>query len=155
MVLLGSFVLILSLLGQTSSTPVYRNDIFNSEELLKLQKEDSIEKRIKVYQEASERVQKTLEQSVAKEEFDTVPDRLGTWTLLLAESLTDIETNLKAKKKPRDLIKYEIHVRKAIGDMEGYKLKAPVDQQEAFRSCIDQAERIHKKFVELLFRLNS
>jgi hypothetical protein len=155
MALLGSFFLILSLLCRTCPAPAYGDGIFSPEEMRRLQKEDSVENRIKIYQEASERIQKDLHQSAAKEEFKTVPDKLKTWTLLLANSLEDIETNLKAKKKPRSLINYEIHVRKAIGNTESYKIKAPADQEDAFNSCIAQAENVHKKFVEILFQLKS
>jgi hypothetical protein len=155
MAFLGSFILILSLLCQTSPAPAYPDDFFSGAELLKLKKEDSVEKRIKTYQAASERIQKNLQQSAAKEEFNAVPDTLKNWTRLLDESLADIETNLKAKNKPRSLIKYEIHVRKAIVNMKNYKIKAPADQQDAFASCMAQAESVHKKFVEILFRLKS
>ena len=155
MALLGSFILILNLLSQTSSVPAHGDDIFSPEEIRQLKKGNSVEHRIKIYQAASERIQKSLQQSAAKEEFKIVPDTLKTWTLLLANSLEDIETNLKAKKKPRSLINYEIHVRKAIVNMKGYKIKAPADQQDAFISCIDHAESVHKKFVEILFQLKS
>jgi hypothetical protein len=155
MALLGSFILILNLLCQTGSVPAYGDDIFSPEEIRQLQKGDSVENRIKIYQAASVRIQKNLQQSVAKEEFKMVPDTLKTWTLLLAKSLEDIETNLKAQKKPRSLINYEIHVRKAIVNTKGHKIKAPADQQDAFNSGIAQAESVHKKFVEILFQLKS
>jgi hypothetical protein len=155
MTLLGSFILILTLLCRTSSDPVYADAIFSPAEIDQLQKGDSVEHRIKIYQAASVRIQKSLQQSVDKEEFKTVPDTLETWTLLLAKSLEDIEMNLKAKNKPRSLINYEIQARKAIGNMKGYKIKAPADQQDAFNSCIVQAESVHKKFVEILFKLKS
>jgi hypothetical protein len=155
MALLGSFILILNLLFPTSSVPAFGGDIFSPEEIRQLKKGDSVEHRTKIYQTASARIQKTLQQSVAKEEFPIIPDTLKTWMLLLAKSLEDIETNLKAKNKPRSLINYEIHVRKAIVNMKSYKIKAPADQQDAFDSCIAQAESVHKKFVEVLFRLKS
>jgi hypothetical protein len=155
MVLPGSFILILNLLCQTGSVPAHGNDIFSPTEIRQLEKRDSVEPRIKIYQEASVRIQKSLQESAAKEEFKTTPDTLKIWTLLLAKSLEDIETNLKAKNKPRSLINYEIHVRKAIVHTKGYKIRAPADQQDAFNSCIAQAESVHQKFVEILFRLKS
>jgi hypothetical protein len=155
MAVLGSFILILCMLTQTGPAPAFGDGLFSPAELLQLRKGDSLEHRIKIYRAASMRIQKNLQQSVAKEEFETVPDALKTWILLLTKSLEDVETNLKAKKKPISLINYEIHVRKAISDMQGYKLKAPTDQQDAFNSCIAQAESVHKKFVEILFRLKS
>jgi hypothetical protein len=155
MLLLGLFVLILNLMCQTSPAPANGNHIFSSEETLKLQKANSVKNRIKIYQAASARIQKNLQQSVSKEEFETVPGALKIWISLLARSLEDIETNLKTKKKPRYLINYEIHLRKAIGDMQGHKIKAPTGQMEAFDSCITQAKNVHKKLVEMLFQLNS
>jgi hypothetical protein len=155
MVALGSLVLILNLLCLTGSTPSYGTDIFSADEILKLKKEDSVERRAKIYQSASVRIQKNLQQSADKEEFKIVPDLLKTWNLLLSKSIEDIETNLKAKHKPRSLIDYEIHVRKAIGDVKGYKIKAPADYEDAFNSCIAQAESAHKKLVDMLFQLKS
>jgi hypothetical protein len=155
MALLGSFILFLSLLGQTGPATAVGDEPFSSAELLKLKKRDSVESRIKIYREASIRIQKNLQQSAAKEEFETVSDALKTWILLLTKSLEDIETNLKAKKKPISLINYEIHVRKAISSIQGYKLKAPADQQDDYDSCIAQAESVRKKFVEILFQLKS
>jgi hypothetical protein len=155
MALLGSLIFVLNLLCQTSSNPVYTDNLFSPAEIRQLQKGDSVGPRIKIYQAASIRIERSLQQSVAKEDFKAIPDTLKTWTLLLNKSLEDIETNLKAKNKPLSLINYEIHVRKAIGNTKGFKIKAPADQQDAFDSYIAQAENVHKKFVEILFRLKS
>jgi hypothetical protein len=127
-------------------------DIFLPSEKAQIKQADTVERRIKVYEAASKRIQQSLEAAIAKDNFHAVPDNLQLWTSLLAKSLEDIEANLKAKKKPRALIRYEIQVRKSISRTESLKIRAPVDQQDIFDSCIAQAERVRKRFVEILFR---
>jgi len=137
---------------QAGGIPPGVEDILIPAEKVQMQKANSIDRRIKVYEAASKRIQQTLHDCVAKQEFEQVPDTLKLWTSLLAKSLEDIEANLKSKKKSRNLINYEIQVRKAIADTQGYKIRAPVEQQDDFDSCLAQAETIRKKLVEILFR---
>jgi len=152
---LTSLLLILMLLGQAVPLFVGADDVFSPKEKAKLLRETSIDGRTKVYREASIRIQKGLHQSISKKEIAGVPDTLKIWNTLLAKSLEDIESNLKAKKKPRSLINYEIQVRKAIVDIQNYKITAPVDQQNAYDACLADAERVRKRFVEILFALKS
>jgi len=153
MALLGSLLVVLNMLCQAGVPLANADDIFSSAEKAELgMAAGSIEHRIKIYDAASVRIQHDLQLSVQKNDFDAVPGALKTWISALSKSLEDIEANLKAKKKSRNLIGYEIQVRKAIADTEGLKIKAPVDQQEAFDSCLAQAETIRKKFVDILFR---
>jgi exonuclease III len=140
------------LLFQTAGAPFIPNDIFLPQERAKIEREDSVEKRIKVYQAASRRIQKSLETAVLKGDFSAVPRNLQIWSALLSKSLEDIEANLKTKKKSRALIKFEIDVRKSITHTEDLKIRAPADQQDLFDKCIATAEAVHKRFVEILFR---
>jgi hypothetical protein len=153
MAFIASLILMLNMLCQAAGVPADTDDIFTPAEKAQLQKETSADRRIKIYQKVSVRIQQKLHQSVAKADYDAVPDTLKRWTALLSKSLTDIETNLKATKKTRNLINYEISVRKTIVDTQSYKIKAPVDQQDVFDACIAQAEVIHRKIVEILFKL--
>jgi hypothetical protein len=148
----ASFILILNMLCQASGVPADTDDIFSPKEKTQLQKTTSADGRINIYQKASVRLQENLKQSVANAELDTVSDTLKRWTSLLFKSFDDIKINLKAKKKSRNLINYEIHVRKAIVDTRGYKLIAPLDQQDDFDACLAQAEAIRSKMVEILFK---
>ena len=81
-----------------------------------------------------------------------MPDALKLWVALLSGSLEDIEANLKTNKKSKALIRYEIQVRKANATFQGYKAKAPVDQQDVLDEQIAGAEKIRKKFVDIIFR---
>jgi len=145
------FTFALALCLQAADTSAVQGDIFIPSEKAKIEKANTVEKRIKVYETASKRIQQELE-AAATDEFQKVPDNLKIWTALLAKSLEDIETNLKTKKKSRALINYEIQLRKSITRTESLKIRAPVDQQDVFDSCLDQAEKIRKRFVEILFR---
>jgi hypothetical protein len=136
---------------QIAGVPFTQDDIFLPAEKAKIETEQNVEKRIKVYEAASKRIQKSMEASVRKDDFSAVPHDLQLWTALLSKSLEDIEANLKTKKKSRALIKYEIQVRKSIDRTESFKIRAPVDQQDVFDECIAKAEAIHEKFVRILF----
>jgi hypothetical protein len=153
--ILASFALILGMMSQAVAVPADWGDVLSFEEQAKISREKSVDGRTKIYRAASIRIQKNLQQFVSKKEFESVPDTLKLWTTLLAKSLEDIETNLQAKKKPRSLINYEIQIRKTIVDIQGYKIAAPVDQQDAFDSCLAEAEKVRKRFVNILFELKS
>jgi hypothetical protein len=140
------------LLLQAIGTSPMQGDIFLPSEKAQIEQADGIERRIKVYEAASKRIHQSLEAAIVKDDFHTVPDNLQRWTSLLAKSMEDIEANLKAKKKSRALIRYEIQVRKSISRTESLKIRAPVDQQDIFNACIAQAEKVRKRFVEILFR---
>lgn len=148
---IGPFALLLAFFFQAGDVPPVAGEVFNSAEKAQLENAKNIEQRIKVYTAASRRIQQTLEASVDKEDFRTVPENLTLWIALLSKSLEDIEANLKSKKKSGALIKYEIQLRKSIANTASLKIKAPVDQQDLFDSCISQAETVRRKFVAILF----
>jgi len=145
------FALLLAFFFQAGDVPPVAGEVFNSAEKAQLENATNIEQRIKVYTATSRRIQQTLETSVDKEDFRTVPENLTLWIALLSKSLEDIEANLKSKKKSGALIKYEIQLRKSIANTASLKIKAPVDQQDLFDSCISQAETVRRKFVAILF----
>jgi hypothetical protein len=129
----------------------FPDDVLSAAEKAQMERGINVERRIKIYASASARIQKELQDAIAKENFQTVPNHLNKWILLLSSSLRDIESNLKAKKKSRPLINYEIQVRKAIANTQKSKMRVPVEQQDIFESCLSQAETIRKKFVQILF----
>ncbi len=133
--------------------PDFPTGTFTEKEAREIEKQsDNIEKRIKVYRKASERMLKNLEKAVSGKEFQTVPEALSTWTILITESLKDIQDNLEQnKKRPKPLVKYEIQVRKAIKNIRDLKIRAPVDQQDVFDRCISRAEDVRSKMVDILF----
>jgi hypothetical protein len=144
----------LSLMIQATGFSLPENSALNAKEKLKIEKELKIENRIKIYRQASERIQKNIENAVRNEKYQTLPTDLKLWASLLDESLEDIRANLRTKKKSKNLIRFEIQVRKAISDSEGYKLKAPIEMQDLFNSCLDKAEKIRQAFVDILFKTN-
>jgi len=145
------FALLLAFFFQAGDVPPVAGEVFNSAEKAQLENAKNIEQRIKVYTATSRRIQQTLETSVDKEDFRTVPENLTLWIALLSKSLEDVEANLKSKKKSGALIKYEIQLRKSITNTTSLKIRAPVDQQDLFDSCISQAETVRRKFVAILF----
>ena len=148
---LSTFILTISMFLQASGAPFFEGDIFTDKEIIKLEKEKDVNDRIKIYTNASKRIQKRLNEAASKGEFGSVPDDLNLWMELLIKSLEDIKTNLEPGKKSKNLIKYEIQVRKSLADMEDYMIKAPLEQQDAFESSIRQAGEIRQRFVALIF----
>ena len=76
---------------------------------------------------------------------------MRSWLDLLSEAQQDIEQNISRKKKSKNLIRFEIHLRKAIGDLKERKLQVPADQQEDFESWLTRLDHVRKKFVDILF----
>ena len=146
-----SLSLLLGLLMQGESAHRIEDNYLTATERAQLQRESDIGRRIKIYDAASVRLHKALGAAVAKGDFQGVPASLESWTLLLASSLKDIEDSVGPRKKPKTLIQYEIHVRKAIFDIQDYQIRATIDQQDIFDSCLARAEAIRKKFVDVLF----
>jgi len=144
--------LTLSLFLLAGAVAAFPDGILSPAEKLRIEGESKVENRVKVYEAASVRIQRAIQAAISKDEFGTVPENMELWTTLLEHSLKDIETNLKSKKKPRPLIKYEIQVRKAIAATQKSKIRAPVGQQDVFDSCVARAAAVHKRLVELLFR---
>ena len=126
----------------------------NSTEKIKIESEQKIENRIKIYREASERIQKNIADGVSKDDYQTVPVDLKLWASLLSESMKDIQENLKTKNKSKNLIRYEIQLRKAISNSQNYKIKAPMELHDVFDTCLGQAEKIRQRFVDILFKTN-
>jgi hypothetical protein len=143
--------LALVLLPQAGSMPAFPEGIFSPEEKTKLEWGSKVENRIKVYEKASSRIHRTVQTAISKGEFQQVPEKLELWASLLEASLQDIRANLKTKKKPRPLIKYEIQVRKAIAATQDSKIGAPVEQLDLIDSSLARASAVHKKLVEILF----
>jgi hypothetical protein len=152
MLILWSIVLSILIQAGTFTPPA--GSALNEGEKLKIANEASVESRIKIYRQASERIQKNIEDAVSKDSFQALPADLKMWTSLLSESLNDIQSNLKSKKKSKNLIRFEIQVRKAISNSQSYKIKSPVETHDDFDACLDQAEKIRRQFVDILFKIN-
>ena len=145
-------VLAILLFVQGAAAPPFTEEILNPKEKERIARATNVEQRIKVYEAASKRIQQTLHSMADGGDFSKFPDTLKLWTSLLSGSLEDIEANLKTKKKSRALIRYEIQVRKAITEAQDYKNSIPEEQEEIYNSALAQAEKIRKRFVEIVFK---
>ncbi len=118
----------------------------------RLEKETKLDRRIKIYEAASIRYQNSITTSVQNQEFQSVPSQLKSWGNLLGTAQKDVEKSEARKEKSKALIHFEIHLRKAISDIQELKLKGSVDDFDSFESWLAKAEEVHKKFVDLLFQ---
>lgn len=116
-----------------------------------LEREVKIDNRINLYRNASTRCLGSFMHAMARHDLQFVDGHLSSWLAFLGASLKDVEANVGRKKRSRALIRYEIHLRKAIVDVRGAKLKATVEHEKAFDSWLAEAEEIRKKFVHILF----
>jgi hypothetical protein len=144
-------ILIFGLRMQAASLLPSAADGLTSVERERLQREQKIDNRIKIYENASARLFKTLEAAVLKEDFQSVPAILKFFTTLLNLAIKDIDQNESRKRKSRALIRYEIQLHKTISGVQGFKIRAPVDQQDDFDAWLNRAEEIRKKFMDILF----
>jgi hypothetical protein len=144
--------LIVFLLLPTATDLSFTEGILNPKEKEKFAKAINVEQRIKVYESATVRIHQTLHEIAAKRDFTQISSTLRVWNTLLTGSLQDIEANLKTKKKSRPLIRYEIQVRKLLKETDGYKNGIPAEEEDAFKSLLAEAEKIRKRFVEIIFR---
>jgi hypothetical protein len=153
MFLFWPFILITGVLFQNGSAPAFPDGIFTAKEKEKIEKNaDDLEERMEAYRDASVRINKSIQKAFSGREYGQAALLLETWTTLLSESLKDIEANLdRDERKPKDLIKYEIQIRKAVKDIRDYKIRAPGDQQDDFDRCISLAESVRMRMVEILF----
>jgi len=154
MVLLSlSLTLICSLAMQAAAlAPAPGPDCLLATEQSRLQTEIKLNNRIKIYDEASTRCQNSLAALVRHQDLQAVPAQLKSWLNLLEISLKDIDSSTARKDKSRNLIRYEIHLRKAVGNVQELKLKATADQFDDFERFIARAQEIHKKLVNMLFQ---
>lgn len=118
----------------------------------RLEKETKLDNRIKIYEEASNRCQQLLTDLVQRQDYQLVPGYLQSWSSLLDQSLNDIEASPGRKDKSRALRKFQINLRKAESAVQELKLKATVDQFDAFEAWLRRAEQVHKRFMDLLFQ---
>ncbi len=146
-----SLLFVFALLSQAGSSPHGSDLGLTAAEKDALQREQKIDNRIKIYDNASERLSKTVESLVQKDSYQSVPDALRSWGDVLEMAAKDIDSNASRKKKSKALIRFEIRLRKEIGAAQEYKIRAPVDQQDLFNSWLNRAEEIRKKFVDILF----
>lgn len=154
MSVIWSCFLFLAVLLQAGEEASFPDRIFTAKEENKLENNpDDLEERIEVYKDASERIYKAVVKNISDRDFDALTHQLGIWLILLSESIKDIESNINLNKKiPKDLIKYEIQVRKAINDLRESKTRAPYEMQDLFEQSIDQADAIRGKIVDILFQ---
>ncbi len=120
-------------------------------EISRPEKEARLDRRIKIYDEASERYKNTLIRLVQMQELPSVPAQLKSWSEMLNASLKDIEASPGRKDKSKALLRYEIHLRRAISAVQESKIKANVEQVGAFEAWLTQTEEIRKRLVAILF----
>ncbi len=132
-------------------TSVPAQGCLTANESAQLEKGPKVESRLKTYASASNRFHNSLVSSASANQTDAVPPLLKCWLEVLNAAAADIDSNLERKKKSRTLREFEIQLRRAILDVQNYKIKAPVEQQDQIDDWIAKAEKIHERFMSFLF----
>jgi len=79
-------------------------------------------------------------------------EQLKAWPDLMAEASRDIDRNIGRKKKSKNLIHFEIQLRRALLDLRNLKFQVPHEYQDEFESVLDRVDGVRKKLVEILFQ---
>ena len=137
--------------GQQSASWSTDSSGLTPSERLKLEAANKTDDRIKIYETGSKRLLGDVKTMAETQEITKLRDLLLSWANLISASKEDIEKNVNRKKKSRALILYEIHLRKAIGEINNLRLAFPAVDNQYWQSWIDKAESVRKTFVEILF----
>jgi hypothetical protein len=116
-----------------------------------LEAAQKIDKRIKIYDQASDQRRRAVEKAAGQKNSDAVTSALRSWTELLDYALTDIQANAKQSSRSKALKNFEIHLRKAIGEMGDLETKGSYEQYEVFESWMRHANEVRQKLVLILF----
>jgi len=151
--MLLAWTLILAVVSQEmpSNSKARVSEPLTAAEKNQLEREPNVEDRIRVYEAASSRIYGSIRNLILRQQFGDVGAKMSSWLDLLSEAQQDIEQNISRKKKSKNLIRFEIHLRKAIGDLKERKLQVPADQQEDFESWLTRLDHVRKKFVDIPF----
>jgi hypothetical protein len=150
--LFASLLLALTLTMHAQELPFDELGCILPGELSRLRSERNLDNRIRIYDAASNRCGKLVLDAISKEDPHSLTRSLASWMSVLELSLKDISANANPKKKSRALIRYEINLRKAIGNVDEFKLKATYEQIDEIESWIRKADGIRKRFVDILFQ---
>jgi len=126
-------------------------DGLSSFERSRLTAAQNIEKRIKIYAEASNDRRRSVERAIAEQNFDGIALILRSWAEVLDFSLIDIQANAGKKARSGALKNYEIQLRKAMSAVSDLKTKGSYEQLENFESWLRHAGEVQKKLVAILF----
>ena len=129
-------------------------EIYTPSEKKRLTSAKSLDNRIRVYDAAFERIRKELEKDMREDRFDDAARKLSNWSVLLSESLADIEANSNPKRRSNRLRQYETHLRQAVNGMRSISMRAPTTElYGAFVSFMEQAEETRRKFMNIIFNM--
>jgi hypothetical protein len=145
-----AFILCVFLQGTIISPKM--DGVFNPKEEAKMASAKNVKQRIKVYEAACKRYKQTLESAIIRDDYSHVSDDLKRWNMLLSASREDIDANLRTNKKSKELIRYEIELRKSLKAFQDYKVKVPIEYQDKVSLFLEQAEKIRKRFIEIIFQ---
>jgi plasmid stabilization system protein ParE len=144
------YPLALALAQAPQAAPAPASEAFTHAEKTRLDGEPDIEDRVKLYEAVSTRHLRSVQALVKEEAFDKLPAELKAWSDAVEASRDDIEKHISRKKKSRALIRYEIHLRKAIAELGELKYKVS-EAADSLEAAIAKAEDARKRFVSILF----
>ncbi len=147
--------IILAILVARENPATFRasaDDFLTPSEKSQLEREENIENRIRIYESASSRIHRSIRGLVERQEFQSFSEQLKAWPGILTEAFRDIDQNIRRKKKSKNLIRFEIHLRKALADLRDLKLQVPLEYQDEFETALDRVDGVRKRLVEILFQ---
>ena len=135
---------------RSPATPIDLSPLTPAERV-KFENSSKVDDRIKIYESASKRLLGSAKALAEAQELTKIKDLLLSWSNLISASKEDIEKNINRKKKSRARILYEIHLRKAVGEVNNLRLAYPAVDDQYWQFWLDKAESARKSFVGILF----
>ncbi len=117
----------------------------------RLQREQKIDSRIRIYAAASDERRRAVLKAMAERNSEVVSTTLQSWTELLDYSLEDIRTKAGRHSKSKALRSYEIHLRRSLGSVNDLKAQGTYKQLEEFDTWLKHAEAVRSIIVRILF----
>ena len=120
-------------------------------ERTQLDRETNLDRRVRIYEAASQRLLRQVQGEFKSEEYERVAATLEAWQEVILASRKEVEAKANPKRKSRAVIQYEIQLRKAISEVRDLALRAPTELEDPFRTWLEKAEEARKSMVDVLF----
>ena len=126
-------------------------DAFTPAERKRLAAAAKVDDRIKVYTSAIIDRRRMVSAGMSGPDPQPVSEMLKSWTVILDYALEDIQANAGRKSRSRHLRRFEIELRKALGELDDLKVKGTFEQMQEIESWMKHAEQIRSATVGILF----
>lgn len=146
-----TLMIVFAVWGQAPAGGSDASPAWTPNEKTRLAREQNIESRIRLYEEVSGRHRRSLERMMVAQELEGLEAGLHAWMEVLTTASDDIESNVNRRRKSKNLIRFEIHLRKALAEVKRLNAGISDHRHETVETWLSGAEKVRKKLVDILF----